>query len=372
MRTELMPARGNLAVECARVIRLRIEDGEWHSVLPGERSLAATLEVGRDTVRLALQQLERTAVLSPSEGGCKRRILLAPGPQVQPATRALRIGMLSPRRLEQLSQPMLFEVDHLRRALAAKGGALDLFAPSWYGQKDPTRCLARLMAEEPCNAWILFRSSTQIQRWFAKSQIPCLVRGYPQANIGLSHLDVDWQATARHAAARLWRLGHRRVGILIPPDALPGIAAAVKGASELGEADFTLIEMPENGSTDGVIQALSRALKLTQPPTAVITTRPRQVATALTWLASKGIHVPAQVSLVTLAHDPFLDNLVPEISGYRVDPEAVSKQVIRRIEALVTGNPSSGKHAWITPEVAKGASLAPRPLRATALPWAAL
>ena len=347
-----MPARVSLAVECARVIRLRIESGEWQAALPGERVLAATLAVGRDTVRLALQQLEQARVLSPSQGGSKRRILLAGGQPEPPVARALRIGMLSPRRLE------LFEVDHLRRALATKGGSLELFVPNWYGHKDPAGHLTRLVAEEPCTAWILFRSSTQIQRWFAKSRIPCLVRGYPQANTGLAHLDVDWQATARHAAARLWRLGHRRVGILTPTEVLPGIAAAVKGASELGEAGFTIIDMPEDGSTQGVILALSRALKQASPPTAVITTRARQVATILTWLGSKGVHVPTHVSLLALAHEPFLDHLVPEISGYRVNPEAVSKQVIRRIEALLTSAPNSGGHTWITPEVVKGASLA--------------
>ena len=116
--------------------------------------------------------------------------------------------------------------------------------------------------------------------------------------------------------------------------------------------------MPEDGSTEGVIQALARAIKLTPPPTAVITTRARQVATTFSWLGTKGVHVPTHFSLVSLAHEPFLDHLVPEVSGYRVNPEAVSKLVIRRIEALVAGIPNSGGHTWITPEVIKGASIA--------------
>ena len=354
-----MPARGNLVVECARVIRLRIIDGEWHGTLPGERVLAQLLQVGRDTVRLALQQLERERVVSQVRSGSKRIIQLEP---VQPAgerERALRIGMLSPFRLEQLSQPMLFEVDHLRCALAEKGGSLDLFAPGWYDHKDPTRNLAQLTEREPCNAWILFRSSPQIQRWFAKADVPCLVRGYPHPQVDLSHLDVDWEATSRHAAGRLWRVGHRRVGILVPNEKLRGVTAAVKGAMELGEADFSVFEIPENGSVPGVIQALARALKQTPPPTALIATRPRQVATVMTWLASKSIRVPNHISLVSLAHEPFLDHLVPAVSGYRVNPEAVSKQVIRRIEALVAGNPGRGGHSWITPEIVKGESLAP-------------
>lgn len=353
-----MPSRGNLVVECARVIRLRIVEGEWRGVLPGERRLAEVLEVGRDTVRLALQLLEREQVLSPTQAGSKRNILHDSDHSETPRSQALRIGMLSPRPLEQLSQPMLFEVDHLRRALAEKGGSLELFAPGWYEQKNPAKRLAQLVKDEPCSAWILFRSSARIQQWFVHSKVACLIRGYPHAMVNLPHLDVDWEATARHAAGRLWRFGHRRVGILIPTDALRGVDAAVKGAAGLGEPDFSVLEISENGTVEGVIMALSRALKLKAPPTAVIATRPRQAATAMTWLASQGIGVPSRISVISLAHEPFLDHLVPAISGYRVDPETVSKQVIRRIEALVAGSPNRGGHSWVTPEVVKGASIA--------------
>ncbi len=355
-----LPSRGNLVVECARVIRLRLADGEWRGVLPGERRLAELLQVGRDTVRAALLQLEHDQVLNPAEAGSRRSILQAPNAADTSRPRPLRIGMLSPRRLEQLSQPTLFEVDHIRRALAEKGGSLDVFAPAWYEQKDPTKRLAELVEDEPCSAWILFRSSEQIQRWFARSGVPCLIRGYPHPRIDLPHLDVDWEATARHAAGRLWRLGHRRVGILVPDESLGGVAAAVKGATELGEPDFSVFEMPEDGSVDGVIRSLSRAMNLKNPPTALIATRARQVATAMTWLPSQGIQLPSKFSLVSLAYEPFLDHLIPAVSCYRVDPESVSKQAIRRIEMLLTGNANPGGNSWITPEVVKGASAATR------------
>jgi DNA-binding LacI/PurR family transcriptional regulator len=353
-----MPVRGNLVVECARVLALRLAAGEWLGMLPGERALAELLGVGRDTVRLALQQLEREKVLGPTQAGSKRNILIVPSARVTPRSQFLRIGMLSPRPLEQLSQPMLFEVDHLRRALSERGGSLDLFAPTWYEQKNPTRSLAQLVEKEPCNAWILFRSSAQIQRWFGHSNIPCLIRGYPQAQVELSHLDVDWAATARHASGRLWRQGHQRVGIFIPPEALQGVAAAVKGASELGEPNFSVLEIHENGTVDGLVHALSKALKQSPLPTALIATRARQTVTAMTWLASKGIQVPTHMSIVSLAHEPFLNHLVPSVSGYYVDPETVAKQVIRRIESLVTGHSNRSAHSWITPHVVKGESIA--------------
>lgn len=360
MRNTPMPLRGSLIEECARVIRLRLEAGEWSGGLPGERTLAQALEVGRDTVRLALKRLEHDRVLGPAQAGCKRMVLSKADRRATSRTEVLRINVLSPRRLEQLPQPILFEIDHLRRALGDSGGSLDLFSPSWFEQKDPTKHLARLVGDEPCNAWILFRTSEQIQRWFAKSGIPCLVRGYPFTADLLPHLDVDWEATARHASGRLWRQGHRRVGILIPPGHLRGVEAAVKGAGSLGEADFSLIEMPENGTVEGVCRALARALQMKNPPTAIIAPRARQVAVALTWLGSEGIRVPADFGIISLAHEPFMDHLVPELSGYRLDPEAVSKLVIRRVKMLISGVPGRGRNSWITPEVVNGASIGGR------------
>lgn len=351
-----MPVRGSLVEECVRVIRVRLAIGEWSGGLPGERPLAQILEVGRDTVRLALRRLEYEKVLSPTRAGSKRTVLIMPDHLTRNRVEALRIGVLSPRRLEQLPQPTLFEIDHLRRDLAEKGGSLDLFSPSWFEHKDPTRHLARLVQDEPCSAWVLFRTSEQIQQWFAKSGIPCLVRGYPHSADLLPHLDVDWEATARHAAGRLWRQGHRRVGILIPPGLLRGVEAAVQGALTLGEPDFSVIEMPENGTAEGVCRSFARALQMRDPPTAVIAPRPRQVATALTWLGTQGIRVPADFGIISLAHEPFMDDLVPELSGYRVDPETVSKLLIRRVKTLISGVPGRCRNSWITPEVVKGAS----------------
>src|SRR6478735_3813640 len=78
MRNTPMPIRGNLVEECVRVIRLRLSEGEWSGGLPGERTMAQILQVGRDTVRLALQRLEYEKVLLPAQAGSKRTVLIVP------------------------------------------------------------------------------------------------------------------------------------------------------------------------------------------------------------------------------------------------------------------------------------------------------
>lgn len=356
-----MPERGSLVAECVRVIRKRIEVGEWRGRLPGERRLADLLQVGRDTVRLSLAELENSGWIEPAAAGCRRRIVRRAGVTEEVAVRSLRVGMLSPQRLERLSQPMLLEVDHIRRALADKGGGFEVFAPGWYELKQPGRRLAEFVGGERRVAWILHRSNRPVQRWFAEQRVPCLVRGTPYEGVPLPFLDVDWQATARHASGMLWRLGHRKIAILTPPGRLRGVESAVKGAAETNEADLEVIELTENGTVDGIERSFGRAMRLRQRPTAIIATRARQVATLFGCAARAGLRVPDDLSLVSLAREPFLEYLVPEVTGYRSDPAMVAKQVVRRLEQLVAGNVNPGGNPWLVPEAVRGASVAAPP-----------
>ena len=356
----LLPVRSNLVVECVRVLRLRMAAGEWGQRLPGERRLAGVLGVGRDTIRLSLKQLEEGGEISAADAGSRRLILLRPAQAnpVRPAT-TFRVGMISIRPLEQLQQPMLLEVDQIRGALAMRGGALQFYAPPWFGSDRPEKKLAELVGQEGCSVWILHRSTAAVQKWFAEQAVPCLVRGYPHAGISLPFLDVDWEATARHAAATLWRLGHRRVAILVPPDALRGVKAAVDGVRSFHEPGFLAIALAEDGTAAGLARVLAPALQGLHAPTALVTPRPRQAATVLTWLAQQGLRVPTHLSLISLAHELFLDHLVPALTFYRAAPDRVARLVSRKLEALLAGQSHPGGSPWITPDFVRGESIGP-------------
>lgn len=345
--------------ECARVIKVRIEQGDWAGDLPGERRLADTLQVGRDTVRLALQQLEREGVISPAAPGARRKVSVTSSARIVPPQDAMRVGMLSPWNLELLPQPTLLEVDRIRMALAPFGGSLTVIAPPWYRAANPGKRLKELLRQEACNAWILLRSSAEIQKCMEQEGVPCLIRGYPHEGVELPHLDVDWAATARHAAGVLWRLGHRRVAVLTPQDALKGVTAAVQGLGSLGEPGFEVIQLRENGTVVGVTRVLSRVFRGLNPPTAVIATRPRQAVTALSWLQASGLKVPQEVSLLSFAHEPVLDHLWPEVGCYVVSPEMIARRLVRRIETLCQGHGGAGGNPWIMPKFRKGDSIGP-------------
>ena len=378
-----LPLRADLVSECVRVMRRRLQAGDWEPQLPGERRLAERLQVGRDTLRAALAQLERSGWVTAARPGRRRApgpaVAAAPGldpaaaaagpaltdhtpPAPDPTVSPARIGFLSPRRLGQLPQPMLLEVDQIRLQLASRGQTLEVFAPGWLERRNPSADLARLVREEPCAAWMLYRSTAAVQRWFADHAVPCLVRGYPQSGVGLQlpHIDVDWLATARHASAHLWRLGHRRVGVLVPAQSLAGVAAAVRGVLEFDGADWSPVSLTEHPEHHDLIPLLQRTFELDAPPTALITTRPRHAVTLLTWLGSQNLQVPRHLSVVTLAHEPVLDHLVPRVSCYRIDPVAVARVAVRRLERLARQGAAAlaGRGRWLEPAFDPGASTA--------------
>lgn len=363
MEHDWIPRRGSLLAECVRVMQLRIEAGEWARHLPGERRLAELLHVGRDTVRLTLAELEHDGWLEPAEAGKRRRVSKR---SIRPATRStktLRVGMLSPKRLERQNQTMLLEVDQVRHIVAEKGGSFELYSPGWYESQQPDARLAELIDAEKRTVWILHRSPRQVQRWFELNRVPCLVRGTPSEGISLPFLDVDWRATARHAAGMLWRLGHRKIGILTPPDRLVGVNAAVDGAQQITEDGFEVMVMEENGTAGGVERIFTRAMCTLDPPTALIATRARQVVTLFGCAARRGMKVPEDLSLVSLVTEPYLEYMIPEVTGYLSKPTVLAKQVVRRLEQLAAGNISPAGNPWLVPETAKGASVAPPPAK---------
>lgn len=356
----LLPRRNSLVSECVRVMKARIAEGEWITHLPGERRLAELLNVGRDTIRLTLAELTAEGVVTAGVSGCRRRLAAVGKPADAPRRDAWRIGMLSPFQLERMSQAMLAEVDQVRWLLAQRGGRLDLLVPPWYEARQPQVKLLGMLADEPRDAWILFRSSKAIQEAFQDSRTPSVIRGYPHPGVTLPHMDCDWTATGRHAMGELWRKGHRRIGMLLPQDGLRGNIAAWEGAASFREEGVELVEIRENGTNAGVSAAMAGILGQVGAPTAFITVRPRQTITLLTWLASQGFRVPRDFSLISLATDPVMDYFVPMMTAYRLDPLMLAKGVLRHLELLMEGRLGPQGSLLLMPDLVPGASVAAR------------
>ena len=109
-----IPNRQSLPAQAARIIREMISSGDLQGLLPGERTLASQLQIGRDTLRAALTSLEADGIISHNEQGKRRRILTT-AEKCRTATK--RIAFPSPKSLAQLPPWMLVQFDSLRDIL---------------------------------------------------------------------------------------------------------------------------------------------------------------------------------------------------------------------------------------------------------------
>lgn len=352
-----IPSRQSLPAQAAQIIQEMISDGDLHDLLPGERTLASQLQIGRDTLRAALGLLEAEAIISPKEHG-KRRRILTPAGKTKTATQ--NIAFLSPKSLAQLPPWMLVEFDSLRDLLSQRGYRLQLITPGLFHLKNPARKLANLLSDTDTDAWILYQCPGTIQQWFHQQKIPSLIRGYPAPNITIPFIDEDWEAAAYHAGTLLKRNGHQRIGLLMPDSKLAGLAATEKGLRKaLPEAD-ALIPIIEKGSAENVALSLARTLRLESPPTAIVATRSRHTLSMISWLAQQQRSVPRDLSLITITSEPWFDHLLPKPCHYFSDPAQLARTVVRHILPIAQGKTTGTTRKLLIPQFIPGDTVAKR------------
>jgi len=352
-----IPHRQALPIQAAEIIREMIAKGDIHGRLPGERTLATQLQIGRDTLRAALEILEADQVISQREHG-KRRQILETIPRKESSTR--RITFLSPKDLTQLPPWMLVEFDTLRELLNQRDYEIQLVSPGLFHLKNPTRKLETLIQDTESDAWILYQCPRPVQQWFNQHSVPALIRGYPQPDIRIPFIDEDWEAAAFHAGTLLRRKGHRRIGLLMPDTNLAGLKASERGlrkAFNHPDDSDPVVLIIEKGSAEHVARAMRRTLRLSHPPTAIVATRSRHALSLISWMAQQNLNIPRDLSLVTLASEPWYEHLVPEPTHYFSDPGNFARTVLRHILPIADGKASIATNKLLIPEYFAGSTV---------------
>jgi len=356
-----LPQRQSLPAQAADIIVEMIASGDLVDTLPGERVLAARLQIGRDTLRAALEILESTGYLSPRKHGTKRRITQQPASTPSRVTQ--RIAFLSPKKLHELPPWMLVEVDTLRELLHSRGYNFEFLTPGIFHLKNPSRQLEALAENSHIDVWILYQCPGLIQEWFQKNDLPTIIRGYPNPGVDIPHIDTDWQATAFHAGTVLARNGHRHVGLLMPDAQLAGLRASEVGLKQAIESEsyggkvHLLIDKIQTGS---VCNTLELAFSQEHPPTAIVGTRTRHILSVMSWLAERGMSIPKNLSYISLSYEQWFEYLVYPVTHYHADPAAFARSMARKVVSLSGGKTKSQPLKLIIPEFHKGRSVSQR------------
>lgn len=339
-----LPQRASLVADTAAVLREAIAAGQWPRWLPGELELARRLHVSRMTVRAALAELEREKLVRAGQG--RRREIVDPG--VVPARCAARhvVALISPVALHRLSLSTVFWMDELRQHLDAAGWPLEIHeSAAAYGRR-PAHVLEELAARIEPTAWVLFRSTLEMQRWFSEHSRPAVIAGSRHPSVRLPSVDIDYAAGSRHAAGRFVASGHRHIAIVRPATKLAGDLQSVAGFQSglTSEAAVAL----HDGSVNGICATLQRLFAGKPAPTGLFVFHATHLLTVLGWLHHRGLRVGRDVSVICRDDEPFLESVIPSPARYALNAEVFARKISHLVaDVLARGLTRSTLHRML-------------------------
>jgi DNA-binding LacI/PurR family transcriptional regulator len=358
-----IPIKSSLPELVLNRLRTGIESGEWQERLPSERDLSRTLQVSRPTLRLALDQLKQEEWIKV-DGRCtvintgKRK-----GTSPSDSMRTRSIVFLSPVPLEELPSMALLLYSELGQRLAPLGATIQISVSPGMTRQKVDRYLDSVSNRLNVDAWVLFRSTKEVQRYFQERSMPAVIFGNAHQGIEIPALEVDYAAALRHCVTNLKRLRHdlRRVFLFLPESDLAGHHEV--GAEFLRltgkEGQQRILRHHEEG--DNIEVLLGKALRAKPVISAAIVLRTSAAATMHGLAMHRfGKRIPKELSIVCMEDASFMHSLVPPISRYHVDNNRAVQMVFHSLSRqLSSGIRRAWKHQPIVPEFIVGGTLAP-------------
>ncbi len=325
------------AEQVAVHLRGELLRGSLSGTMPGVNPLAEELGVNHKTVRAALRQLEDEGLLVDQGSGLQRLIVLPRGD----APSALRIAPLAS---DSASENFIIELRHLLE----KAGHTPLYLEKTLQDlgMDAMR-VAGFVRRTKADAWVVISGSREVLEWFSEQETPAFAlagrrTGLPIAGIGPDKIPVTAEVTRRLIA-----LGHRRISVLCrrpvrkpqPAESLRAFLAELQ-ASGIATGEYNLPDWEE--SKEGFGRALDSLFGRT-PPTALILDEPYLYYATYHYLATRGIRVPKDISLVCTDGDPGFVWCQPSIAHFKWDQLPVLRRIVRWTNNVSRGKEDKGQ-----------------------------
>ena len=353
-----LPQRSSLVAQTAAVLKDEINAGRWTRHLPGEHELCSLLHVGRVTLRSALTQLQKEGWLRTSQG--KRREIVSRR-RATVSKPSDRVVLLTHARLLLLPPTTIFWIDGLREHLSEEGYHLEVHEhPACYSGR-PEHALESLASRLHPAGWVLLQSTARMQRWFARRMVPCVITGSRHTGVLLPSVDKDYRALSRHAAGAFLAKGHRQLALVNPARSLAGDCESEKGFKEGVQkscrSDVNCFIVGHNGSMADICNKLDTLLKRAAPPTAFLVSKPDHVLTVMSHLLGRGLRLPKDVALISRDNDPFLENLVPSVAKYSLNPSLFARTISNLVLEMVRGGVVKPMEHLMMPQFVPGQTL---------------
>ena len=342
------------SAQAKEIIKEALANGEWSNFLPSERTLASELMISRACLRQALETLTLEGYIGQSKQSKRREILKQP--QTNPTQS--RIVFLTSRAESEATVPTLIQIAELRNHLTKVDQKLIVLAPSFYNQKNVTDAtIQKFVDNYPQVRWVLHQCPEHVQRWFNKQRLNAIILGSRFEGIQIPIIDVDLKSACRHATGLLISKGHRHIGMIrfrtqLAGDehALEGLHAAISGSRHSAEMQpITMIS--HNFHSDNLVNSLEKVYSSPNPPTALIAVNDHHFISTFTYLMSRGLRIPQDVSIICLADNPELKHFHPSPVYYSSGTKR-TQAIAKHLQS-----PNLNTNTLVLPEIIQGKSI---------------
>lgn len=320
------------AEQVANYLREELVKGAWTGKMPGGAALSRELGVGRMTVDVALDLLEKEGLLLPQGAGRSRLIR-----QSARASGTLKMGVL-PFLIDDFRLDYIMDI---QRLLQEDGHTVIFSKKSISEMGSDVAKVAKLVREIRADAWVVVAGPKDVLSWFVESSIPAFALFGRRHGLQIAGIGPDKEKAYRFLVKHLVKLGHRRICLLTRPlRRLPSpglIELAFLDELEASGIPTSSYNLPDwDGKVESLGDLLDSVWRFT-PPSAMIVDEPPLFFSVQNHLARRGVLAPQHVSLICTDGDPYFEMQTPSIAHIRWDSRPWVRRVIRWANEVARG-----------------------------------
>ena len=347
--------------QLADFLKEEIRRQRWTGRMPGETWLVTHLQVGRDTVRAAMEHLQEEGVLAAQGQGRRREIMMS---RSGFKAHHFKVRIL----LYEMQDRGDIDNSSLLAQLLEAGFDAGYAAKSLKDLGMRVDRVARHVQQYPADAWVVSAASREIIEWFSGQPTPAMAMYGLAAGLPIAAAFPYVIPGQTVALRRLIDLGHRRIVMLARGERRkPELARPEQAfidelqAAGITTGGYNLPDWEEN--REGLGRRLDELFRYS-PPTALIFQEAPIFIAARSHLADRGIVAPRDVSLVVAGSDPSFAWCDPEPSQIRWDVRPVVRRVVGWARNVARGK-DDRRQVGTTSEFFEGGTIGPAPQGST-------
>jgi len=225
-----------------------------------------------------------------------------------------------------------------------------------YNPRRMAHCIRRML-ERKVDGVAIMTSETDpaLLEELVRRKVPTALLDTGKAGEASAVIHIDYAHGIQQAVKHLMALNHRRIAFIAGPPELPSARtrreAFVAGIESHGTKMDPALLVESDHKIEGGAAAMTRLLKLSHRPTAVMASNDLSAIGALGAIYEAGLRVPDDISLVGFDDISFAHLTQPPLTTVRVSRSQLAETAFHALEGLLHGHGESRRDYSITTQL---------------------